>query len=145
MTDWDEFIRRRFREMTGIADVGDVVLMTMSRPSPQDKFYVEMTIVLEKTMGGMMKVGYLSNSIGYMTAIDNITRGSTILVRGAASPTVVSQFNARENLIRSKIWGSGSGKDHVEDRIGNYQYLLKNSNIPSQEQAKKIIGLPPDF
>ena len=43
MTNWDEFIARRFREMTGDADVGDIVLMTMDRTPPH---FIQMAICL---------------------------------------------------------------------------------------------------
>ena len=139
MINMDEFIKRRFREMTGIADGGDIVLLTMERSSP---YFIKMAIALEESHGGMIEVGHLTRN-SYMVSSEFITKESTILVRQAALPTVISQFVRRENEIKYIMWRTGG--NCFEERTDNYQYLLRNSNIPSQEQAKRIIGLPSGY
>lgn len=141
MTDWDSFIRRRIIELSGNANVGDIVFMSMNRESSKDKFFVEMAICINLNYS-LMEVGYLTDE-PYMSRYDLFDRQFTILVRGAASPQVMAQFFEKKESLRYLL--IDTGKNDIAGKIANYQYLRRNAAIPTQEQAKRIIGLPENF
>jgi len=136
----DSFINRRIKEMTGYANVGDIIFWEMERTSPH---FITMGICLNINIT-LMGLGLLTNNNSYMDLTNNsymdrygfFTRELTILVRGAATPNVMHQFWAEKEA---------NYENDVERKVKNYQYLLWNSNIPSQDEAKWLMGLPSDW